>query len=421
MVECTDRTREVRGSNPLISRNFKGVGYRRLFSWGFRYGGFPIEQPSIYSYTCLKAEGDLISMETNALVPSLDNVVASLKAHQQKEQLETAKRLLEDVEGSVVKVTADGKGCDGFFINDGTRIVTSNDLFQTPGSGRKIEITTSTGQVLKGHIESQSDDHEEVIVKLDGVKPNDFKGLQICPTDELYKRQRVFLYGHRDWQSEPVLAIGSVQDQYDIEAQGFASEAKPTKVHRFIDCVMPAEVGLSGTPLLNEDGEVIGMYQMERKTAPHASNNVLVRCDDVSELKEMLPGHKTDAEESGDKPSAEQSEAILKRLGKLTKQTVIEFEADWCGYCKLQKPLLEKAQKKYGEDLNVVRLNFDNKENAELAKAYGIKGLPFAVFIGVSPEGELLRQETCEGFSPGAFQQLINQLMDGKAKDKPGP
>lgn len=357
-------------------------------------------------------------------VDNAEQAVGTLKAMEQEQRINATNKLLEEVQGTVVMVSAGGKGCDGFFINDGTEVVTSNDLFRTPESRKDIEVLTESGKVLKAHIETQTDDHEEVILKLDGVKPNTYKSLKLGSADDIERRESVLLYGHRDAQSNAAIALGRVQSHYDLKAQGYDSEAE-SKMHRFIDCVMPPGVGLSGSPLLNMNGEVIGMYQNIRPTQPGKSNNVLVRCDDVSELKEVLSGDEGRAEAASEKPTTEQAEAIAKRIGKLTRQTVIEFEADWCGYCQLQKKLTDSAEKKYGDDLQVVHINIDKKENAELAAAYGIgserKGVPVTVFIGLGPDGEILSQEVTEGYSKDAFQQRIDQLMADKVKDKKSP
>jgi|GEM_PF-3753628 len=358
-------------------------------------------------------------MATNPTLPDFSEIVSSFKSENDNVRLETANRLLEDVRGSVVKVIAGGHACDGFFIEDGTKIVTSNELFQTPGADKDIEIQTDNGALLKGHVECRDDKHEEVVVALDGVKQNQYKGLKLGSTDSLTAKDAVYLYGHKeaDFQDESkkaVLGIGTFQMRYTAKAEQFGAGVKTSGKHKFLDSVLPRDLGMSGSPLLNEDGEVIGMYQKETPTTSTNPHKALVVCDDVAELKEVRGETEPD-----NMPTKEQAEEIANRLGKLNKPTVIEFEADWCVYCKKQQPLLDKAEQTYGQDINVVRLNVDKDENADLAAAYGVQGLPCTIFIGVSPDGELLRQETLTGYGPGAFQQLIDQLMADRAKDKP--
>lgn len=362
-------------------------------------------------------------MPASPNLPDYSEIVSSFKGENDDVRLEAANRLLDEVRGAVVKVVAGGNACDGFFIKDATTIVTSNELFQKPDADKDIEILTDNGDVLKGHIKCRDDKHEEVEVAVEGVKPNQYKGLKLGSTDSLAPKDVVYLYGHtiadfHDEKKKAVLADGAFQKRYTATAEQFGEGVQTTGKHRFLDSVMLPDLGMSGSPLLNDEGEVIGMYQKETPTTSTNPNKALVVCDDVSELKEVIGESKSESKPDN-RTTNEQAEEIANRLGKLSKPTVIEFEADWCVYCKKQQPLLDKAQQTYGEDINVVRLNIDKDENADLAAAYGVKGLPCTIFIGVSPEGELLRQETLTGYGPGAFQQLIDQLMADRVKDKP--
>jgi thioredoxin 1 len=59
-----------------------------------------------------------------------------------------------------------------------------------------------------------------------------------------------------------------------------------------------------------------------------------------------------------------------------TKQglKLVEFYADWCGYCTRQAPILEELDKIW-----IGKINTD--ENRELAQKYGISSLPsFIIF-----------------------------------------
>ena len=57
---------------------------------------------------------------------------------------------------------------------------------------------------------------------------------------------------------------------------------------------------------------------------------------------------------------------------------VIVFKATWCGPCKAYAPILEKAKpaiESKGYHLEIV----DIDDNHEMAKDYGIRGVPFTV------------------------------------------
>ena len=54
---------------------------------------------------------------------------------------------------------------------------------------------------------------------------------------------------------------------------------------------------------------------------------------------------------------------------------VLKFYADWCGPCKAQASLFEKAS------FEVESINVDKEENESLVEKFGIKGLPTSVLV----------------------------------------
>lgn len=65
------------------------------------------------------------------------------------------------------------------------------------------------------------------------------------------------------------------------------------------------------------------------------------------------------------------------------KDTVVLFYADWCGYCKRFAPQFNKITKtkEFKKEFAVAYVNCDAPENAELVRAYGIKGFPTVYLI----------------------------------------
>ena len=60
------------------------------------------------------------------------------------------------------------------------------------------------------------------------------------------------------------------------------------------------------------------------------------------------------------------TEKVLKAKGKI----LVDFNADWCGPCKMLKPILEEIAKDY----KVYSVNVD--KNEELAGSYDIMSIP---------------------------------------------
>ena len=56
---------------------------------------------------------------------------------------------------------------------------------------------------------------------------------------------------------------------------------------------------------------------------------------------------------------------------------LLDFYADWCGPCKAMGPTLDKFQD--ASSVQLIKVNVD--ENQELAKQYGIRGIPCFVYL----------------------------------------
>lgn len=68
--------------------------------------------------------------------------------------------------------------------------------------------------------------------------------------------------------------------------------------------------------------------------------------------------------------------------------TIVDFYADWCGPCKVQKPILEKFALK-GTHLRVATVNIE--EEPELAADFSVSSIPTLLWF---KNGVLLAKET---------------------------
>lgn len=83
---------------------------------------------------------------------------------------------------------------------------------------------------------------------------------------------------------------------------------------------------------------------------------------------------------------------------KSEKLTIVDFWAEWCGPCRLLKPLLHKIA---GDHPEIELLTVDVDQNQELAAEYDINSIPAVFifkdgqivdsFVGVMPEDEILK------------------------------
>jgi thioredoxin 1 len=77
------------------------------------------------------------------------------------------------------------------------------------------------------------------------------------------------------------------------------------------------------------------------------------------------------------------------KVVKDNRIVLIDFWAEWCGYCELMDPIIEQVAMKYRDSLLVGRLNAD--ENLTVSSRYGLEGLPvFMIFSSGQPVCSLL-------------------------------
>jgi thioredoxin 1 len=93
-------------------------------------------------------------------------------------------------------------------------------------------------------------------------------------------------------------------------------------------------------------------------------------------------------------------------LIKSEKPILVDFSAEWCGPCKMMKPILEDLKSRMGDKATIIKIDVDR--NPVVASAYNIQGVPT---LAVFKNGALLWRQSGVMMAD-KLEAVINQFSN---------
>jgi len=200
----------------------------------------------------------------------------------------------------VVQIKTDSSSASGFFADEAGHVITNAHVVQ---GKTEVSVVTTDGDSYRARIEKLDDINDLAVLKLEGLKPNSFKHLQLGSSDALKVDQSVYALGHPQGVRPTFISPGyfrTAGSEFDFQLKQNSNLARDLarkkneltpKETSDLDAYLARPLlhgrghlqgGNSGGPLLDGQGKVVGVSDwIERRDN---SNAYFVPSEKVREL-----------------------------------------------------------------------------------------------------------------------------------------
>lgn len=87
------------------------------------------------------------------------------------------------------------------------------------------------------------------------------------------------------------------------------------------------------------------------------------------------------------------------------KPVLIDFFAEWCGPCKMMKPILSELRQRMGDKIRIIKIDID--KSVAVSDAFAIQSVPTLMLI---QNGNILWRQSGV-VQAGPLERIINQIL----------